>query len=278
MSLARGSVARPNGVAASSAGLRHVFTDVTPEVARQWLSANVNNRPVRRGRVSGYARDMAAGAWALSPQGIAFDVNGNLMDGQHRLLAVIEAGVTVKMLVWFDVPQIVRDVLDIGDPRELRDVAKITRNHAAVTLAMMRGPTTQPIRATMAERLAFYRRFSSEINDVVGMFPGHRKGITQASVLGAIARAALHMRDRELRKFCHILWTGEGNAATHEKTVMHLRDRLLLSSGSRGGRGQAEFHGMALSSLRAFHEGRTLTKIYPATSENDPFPLPEVWP
>ena len=62
-------------------------TLVTPEMAREWLTHNTHNRPVSRQYVEKYARDMRAGRWHYTNQGIGFDVNGVMTDGQHRLLA-----------------------------------------------------------------------------------------------------------------------------------------------------------------------------------------------
>ena len=73
---------------------------VTPEKAQEWLKLNPsNNRTISVRMVSRYARDMAEGRWNRTHQGIAFDVNGDLVDGQHRLHAVVQAGVPVHMLV-----------------------------------------------------------------------------------------------------------------------------------------------------------------------------------
>ena len=62
-------------------------TLVMPEMAREWLTHNTHNRPVSRQTVEQYARDMKAGRWYYTNQGIGFDVNGVMTDGQHRLLA-----------------------------------------------------------------------------------------------------------------------------------------------------------------------------------------------
>lgn len=73
---------------------------VTPKLAKEWLDRNVeNNRTINHNRVKMYAEDMQAGNWKLTHQGIAFDADGRLIDGQHRLRAVIKAGVAVRMLV-----------------------------------------------------------------------------------------------------------------------------------------------------------------------------------
>ena len=73
---------------------------VTPEMARRWLDSNTrsNRRPSAK-TVDAYAREMAAGRWLVTHQGIAFNQAGELVDGQHRLLAIIEADVNVLMMV-----------------------------------------------------------------------------------------------------------------------------------------------------------------------------------
>lgn len=78
---------------------------ITPEIAREYLLKNNNNRNIRKGVVSKYATDMRNGDWQLSPQGISFYENGYLADGQHRLEAIILANCPVEMFVTYDVPK-----------------------------------------------------------------------------------------------------------------------------------------------------------------------------
>lgn len=74
---------------------------IGPEEARQLLAANYEgNRRISRGRVEHYAEMMARGAWVdYSPAPIVIDEYGRLIDGQHRLAAVIESGKSFHFLV-----------------------------------------------------------------------------------------------------------------------------------------------------------------------------------
>jgi len=73
--------------------------EVTAAKARTLLQNNLSfergvdgtNRPVSTRKVNDYAVDMLKGEWKLTHQGIAFDTKGILKDGQHRLLAVVQA-------------------------------------------------------------------------------------------------------------------------------------------------------------------------------------------
>lgn len=72
---------------------------VTPALAKQWLEKNTNNRNVNFAKVKKMAKDMREGHWDTTHQGIAIATDGTLVDGQHRLMAVVESGVTVRMNV-----------------------------------------------------------------------------------------------------------------------------------------------------------------------------------
>lgn len=84
----------------TNSALTFTFVDVSPNVAQAWLATrNELNRTISEGPVQKYASDMSEGRWSLTHQCIAFDSLGNLIDGQHRLSAVIQSGCTIKFAV-----------------------------------------------------------------------------------------------------------------------------------------------------------------------------------
>lgn len=60
---------------------------VTPEMASDWLSTRrwPNNRNISRTITAKYLGDIRQGRWKLTRQGLIFDTEGFLIDGQHRL-------------------------------------------------------------------------------------------------------------------------------------------------------------------------------------------------
>src|SRR5947208_14577232 len=80
---------------------------------------------------------MRRGEWRVTHQGIAFDTEGALVDGQHRLAAVVEAEVPVELTVFTEVPDGAFDVLDTGKRRNAADVLAIEGENSAVMLAAM---------------------------------------------------------------------------------------------------------------------------------------------
>jgi hypothetical protein len=117
--------------------LRSRVSKITPVKAAEMLAANTSNRPLSRSTVRAFAEAMRRGDWLVTHQGIAFDTRGVLVDGQHRLAAVVEADVAVEMAVFTDVEPDTFDVLDTGKRRNAADVLAIEGEKSSTLLAAM---------------------------------------------------------------------------------------------------------------------------------------------
>ncbi len=119
--------------------MRSRVQKITPGKAVEMLAANTANRPLSRSTVRAFAEAMRRGDWLVTHQGIAFDTRGVLVDGQHRLAAVVEADVPVEMTVFTDVEADTFDVLDTGKKRNAADVLAIEgEKSSTMTAAMVR--------------------------------------------------------------------------------------------------------------------------------------------
>lgn len=107
--------------------------EVTPDLAADWLDKHNNgNRPIRPSVVKKYVAMMKAGQWRLSPDGIIFGDGGRLIQGQHRLTAIVRSGVTCEMLVTRGVSDDLFKVLDRGAGRTVADVLGVNKRLAEV--------------------------------------------------------------------------------------------------------------------------------------------------
>lgn len=112
---------------------------VTPEKAMELLSTNSpRNRNVKKMYVQTLAEAMRRGKFLLTHQGIAISVNGELIDGQHRLLAIIESGVTVKMQVTYGVEENAFLAMDCGARRTLGDALAVPKRVIEVSAFVTR--------------------------------------------------------------------------------------------------------------------------------------------
>lgn len=98
---------------------------ITPILAKDFLSKNTSNRLVHKGTVSLYASIMERGQWKLNGEGIVLDTNGNLLNGQHRLSAVIKCNKNIDFLVVSGVGSDSYTTFDTGKKRSAQDVFKI---------------------------------------------------------------------------------------------------------------------------------------------------------
>lgn len=85
------------------------------------LSRNKNNRKLNRNKVEEYKRDIAAGKWEVNGETIGIDINGNVVNGQHRLVAAAECGVDLITVVVRGLNPDVVHTIDTGKKRTFAD-------------------------------------------------------------------------------------------------------------------------------------------------------------
>lgn len=124
---------------------------VTPHIAGLYLKLNNNNRPLREAHIKSLAFDMVNGDWQITHQGIAFDTTGRLIDGQHRLHAIIQAGVPIQISVTRGCSASSFSILDRGANRSSSDILgwpkRITEVMAfALRIAYGTNPTVSRIK------------------------------------------------------------------------------------------------------------------------------------
>lgn len=91
---------------------------VTPTIAADWLEKhNTHNRDESQNRVDIYARDMEQGRWQFNGESIQFDIHGTLMNGQHRLRAIMQSGQAQKFNIVTGVDSASQITMDQGTRR-----------------------------------------------------------------------------------------------------------------------------------------------------------------
>jgi hypothetical protein len=99
---------------------------ITPTVAKQYLEANISNRRVKIPVVMQYANDMLNGRWKEdTAETIKISKTGIVLDGQHRLMAIVKSGVSVFFTVAINLDDSVFDVIDTGSSRNASDTFKV---------------------------------------------------------------------------------------------------------------------------------------------------------
>jgi hypothetical protein len=161
---------------------------ITPADAAAMLTRHAHNRPIKDRTVAAYARDMARGRWPLTGEAIKFDTNGDLVDGRHRLKAIIAAGVAVRILVVYGVPPEAQAVMDSGVKRSVNDqlAMKGVKNRLILTAAA-RLALTEPGAGFIAAADRITNPTHTELMTWIEEHPGvHRAAETGRSYYPAI--------------------------------------------------------------------------------------------
>lgn len=148
---------------------------VTPEMAARWLENNPSNRPVNWVVMGRYAAAIKRGDWVFNGDSIRFDANGQLLDGQHRLRAIIDADIAITTGVVRGLAPETQETMDQGMRRTFVQVLQMrgfvgAHNLAAVTNHVFRyerylesgSPMTDKYAPpTIRQSLAFFEPRSS---------------------------------------------------------------------------------------------------------------------
>lgn len=220
---------------------------ITAKKAEELLAKNGVNRPLSLKRVTRYADAMRKGQWQLNGEPIIVSENGRLMEGQHRLSAVIESGVeSIPMYVITGTSEDTFKTLGSGAARTAADWFKI------------RGETHYAHLAATLTRLWFYETSGgmsmhnsgsdatpskTDLDDLLDKFPKIRDSVefcckaennTASLALPATITAACHYVFSKTRApggktkaddFVSKLATGEEMSRNHP--VMLLRKKLM---------------------------------------------------
>jgi len=115
---------------------------ITPKIAREYLKQNTNNRDLNIPHLRYLTQQMEKGDWLFDGQPIRFAEDGQLLDGQHRLTAIVRSDTTQELLIINGLNKKAFKVMDTGKNRNVADVfyidgIKNAHNSAGVTKRAM---------------------------------------------------------------------------------------------------------------------------------------------
>lgn len=244
------------------------------------------NRALSMNMVNEYRDAMLRGEWRRSHQGIAFDRNMNLVDGQHRLLALIEAakvqpGITITTEVTYDLDPAVFPVIDTGKKRTTSDVLALhgltNRIALAATIKLVYLYENFPVgawtkvRISTQQTLELADKYGDAIHDAV------RRG-TQCSkvMIPSAASAGVYLCQKampgvDMDDFLWGLRTGQELAAGDPRLALRgFMERLRAQR--RRTSNNVEQLGLFIKTWNAYVEGRPLYQT--RLRANEAFPRP----
>lgn len=264
--------------------------DVGPDEALKMLEKMPRNRRLNWPNRQRYAREMQNGTWReyeCTP--LRFDSDGNLLDGQHRLWAVIDSGTTQRFVVIRGLPNEALDVIDTGRSRSLTDILHIRgeSNASELTSAinllsawensdpkmLARDAIAPGARLTVAEALAFLEAHPELREAVVKGNSIRRKLAGGGGRWAAVWHILSGIDGEDAEFFFSRLSSGEELAGT--SPILLLRKRLIDDMTNEGRLSEREYTAVIFKAWNYYREGRSAQVLSWRAGGANPEPYPE---
>lgn len=220
---------------------------VDPNTACAMKQHNTRNRPLRERDVLRLARAMSSGNWKFNGDSIRFSKTGVLLDGQHRLEAIIVSGTAQEMDVMFGLEDDVFDTIDTGRSRTGADVMFIAgnvkyANEVASTIRLM--VAYQLIKAdevsyppprvslTPQELLEESRKYPGIVEAVQSVASCNLRGVLNTTVASLLYYLASDKK--KATEFLESIRTGVGENWGKSNPAYQIRNLLLETKIRKG--------------------------------------------
>lgn len=216
-----------NGVAATPLRRKSDRIDVvsiTPEMAQKLLEHNNHNRPVNDRHVGRIVNQIKSGKWIFNGDTIKISDDGDVVDGQHRLWAIIMAETAVPSAIVYGVPREAFATVDtLRKPRSGADVLALNgvSRHRSVLASAMTWLLRWE-RSAVQDYLAPANRIeNSDIESGLAEHPGLAHAVERCMALRGLGNVAL------VAMFYYVL--AEKNEKLAERLISTLLDPAGVS-------------------------------------------------
>lgn len=218
--------------------------NVGPDLAQAWLDKNTNNRNEARGNRAKISRSMEMDDFKFLGDPVRFDTDGNLLDGQHRLRAIVDTGTEVPLLIIRGFRPEAQLYMDQGKMRQAGDQVKLAgitgqsgNNWAAIARLIIRWDAGDVLGNLLvpgtAEIVAFCEEHKDQMARAVSAAAAQYRRIGGRKPVAGATFYFAELIDAQLaHKFFRQLATGEDLRAGDP--VFALRDTLLKRKGTGG--------------------------------------------
>jgi hypothetical protein len=167
---------------------------ITVEEATYLLEMNGNNRPLNDQHVQRIARQIRDGKWKFNGDTIKISSTNDILDGQHRLWAVVESKTPIETILVRDIqPDAFATIDTLRKPRSGSDILALigaTNNRSTISVALQWLIRWQ--RKTLTEYKAPANRIeNSDIEQAYRDNPGIARAAESCSKLRAVANPGL---------------------------------------------------------------------------------------
>jgi hypothetical protein len=259
--------------------------EISPAQATEMLRANTHNRSMRRPYVRRLAEAMQRGEWTINGEPIQIATDGTVLNGQHRLQAVVESGETVPMLVVRGLAVDAQRTMDTGSRRNLADVLALRHEphatHLAAALALLhrfrkgvRLDSSGHTAPTPQEALDLLSRERGVRDRIPLAHKVYRETQMRISVTIVLAYLFDEFEPGRGSRFFEALCIGDSGPPG--SPLRALRDLLDQSRNEQTYFRAHTLFALTVKAFNAWHAGRTVTELKFRGDGEKPEPLPAI--
>jgi hypothetical protein len=258
--------------------MKQSLQTVTPKSAAAYLqrtqelidAGQFRQRSISESTVDCLAREITSGHWVETHQGIAIATNGAVLDGRHRLTAIIKAGVPVKTWVATDVP-----LVALQNGVTINTIDAVDRNRPRPTgtmLGISHGYTNGNSWAALAKNIVVFITGNTQAKlsltttlEVIKIWKNEaqllldlKHHIRSNTRLWAVMSLYAYVDSTKAQVMTDKFFTKVGLKA--DEPVLKLEQ--FVSRTNIQSYGPIEYMSYCSASMKADYEGRTLSKLY----------------
>lgn len=237
---------------------------INPEMAERYLKRNLNNRPLSIAWANELSKRIKRNEWKLNGEAIKFSSDDYLLDGQHRLKAIILSGTPVPALVIRGVDRMSFDTMDQGKSRCASDILAINGEKNA-NLVAAAAKIVFLFKENKGAPVFNNRVTPIQIEKTLALYPEIRQSAsiadkTKKILLPSVAASLwvlFWQKDRELANefFARL---EDGASLTRHHPIKTLRDRLIVNSASITRLRQKELCAFVIKAWNAVRVGKEM--------------------
>lgn len=202
---------------------------ITPQMAGQMLEKNIANRKVNQANVNRIAADMATGNYKVNGETIKISPNGEILDGQHRLLACVKSGMPFQTYVVYDVERETVGTIDMGKGRSVADSLNVMGcNIKSGIIPAMNFYFNRGQKLTTAQTGCLWNAYEDKFNMICDVLVGshHDYLLSQRDLRGFVIHLALseNWSENDLRTFVNGLKLKPNRDTTYELSAYNFRN------------------------------------------------------
>lgn len=264
------------------------FEKVTPDMAQRLLEENYHNRPLNKRNLNGIIYDVERENFMQTGESVKISVTNKLLDGQHRLWAIIKTNTPLRLLIIRNLQDDAFKYIDTGKRRTPADVLAIegvknSSKIAAISRFIVnfeRGSYVSVAKHTRVQRNDYLS--NSDISLFVekhkeDLYESYLYGFNEFNkIISGVTLAAFHylfnkISERHADEFCHKL--AEGSDLHKTDPIKVLRDIIIADIRSTRKMSQLEKMALICKGWNHYRKEENISKLK-WDSIKEPFPKP----